>query len=323
MITNQIKSIILNVVFLGIGIGALVLLSDKFDLTKIDLSQVTYGSLSIVLVATFFAYLFRAKRWQMLLENNQSKQKTYLVANSMFYGYFVNLALPRAGELSKSLLYQKYSGLKFPFILGTVVLERIIDVLMLLVLFIVYSIVDSEIYSSFYEKWVVLTPFQHYFELKYFLVAGLSFSVGLIIFWRYIKPVLEHKWKNFSDGLFKIHQLKNKGVFIIYTIGIWCAYFFTSYGCFGMVDTSLGIRAGVALLVLGSFARSVPVQAGSVGVYHFIVVLVLTLPIFGESEEQALLIATLIHAIQTLVQVVMGIVSVILNTFFLRKIRYL
>ena len=312
---QKIKSLLFNCLFLILGIWAFYSLLDKINLKAFEGAVFSYRALIIVLLATFFAYYFRIKRWQMVLENQHKKQKGWQIASAMFYGYFINLALPRAGEISKAAIYKKYSGLKLPFIIGTVVLERIIDILVLLFLLVVYSFLDHDIYISFYQKWINNTPINHLLKWQIILPLTISVIISVFIFWHFVKPILKVKWSNFSEGLFAIGNLNKLPHFIFYSIGIWLCYFFTSYGCFGFLETDLGLRAGVALLVLGSFARSIPIQAGGLGVYHYTVILILTLPIFAESEDKSLLIATIIHGIQTGIQILMGVSSLVLNSF--------
>ncbi len=308
-----------NCLFLLLGIWAFNSLVGQIDFKEFKGAVFSYRALFTVLLATFFAYYFRVKRWKMVLENRQKKQKGWQIASAMFYGYFINLALPRAGEITKAAIYQKYSGLKLPFIIGTIVLDRLIDILVLLVLLVVYSFLDHEIYISFYHKWITNTPIDGLLKWQIIFPLSILFITSLFIFWRFVKPILQVEWSNFSEGLFAIAHLKQLPLFVLYTLGIWTCYFFTSYGCFGFLKTDLGLRAGFALLVLGSFARSIPIQAGAIGVYHYTVILVLTLPIFAESEGNSVLIAAIIHGIQTGVQIIMGVISLIINSIKLRN----
>ncbi len=98
MLTNQVKSLIVNLLFLLLGCWTIYLLHDKIDMTAFDLKILKNKSLTVVLLATFCAYWFRVKRWQLLLSSNNTPQKGWQIASSMFYGYFINLALPRVGE---------------------------------------------------------------------------------------------------------------------------------------------------------------------------------------------------------------------------------
>ena len=80
-------------------------------------------------------------------------------------------------------------------------------------------------------------------------------------------------------------------------------------------EDKIGVFAGVSLLVLGSFVRSIPLQGGAVGVYHLAVVYILTLPQFSVKEELALAIGIVIHGVQTLFQILIGLLSVVYFRF--------
>ncbi len=265
------------------------------------------------------SHLLRALRWKMLLQPTGHHVGFLNSFLSLMTGYLVNLAVPRGGEVSRC--YNLYQLEKTPVEIsfGTVVTERIVDVLCLLVL----------IAASFYLEWDKLRTF----------VDSLDFTAGeklTIPFWIWIVAVLGVAFliavyllrKNekvlkiidgFKEGLLSVFQLSNKALFVFYSLAIWGMYFLMSYlVLLAFPETAaLGFSAVVTLFAIGSIAMAAPLPGGA-GSYHVLVPLGLTM-LYHVPNVDAIAFVFVFHAWQTLLVIVIGVISFIVSNLIIKR----
>ncbi|MFW6370612.1 MAG: lysylphosphatidylglycerol synthase transmembrane domain-containing protein, partial [Bacteroidota bacterium] len=214
----------------------------------------------------------------------------------------------------------KYEKLSFSRLVGTVVTERILDLIMLLLALGLLVIVQYNVFSNFVNNDMDLSGVTGFFSSWWFGLI-LVFTAGAIIVFRqniqnsrmFFK--LKGLWQKFREGLFSYKNIKNKPLFFFHTLLIFVLYFLMIYICFfGFPFTrDLGAGAGLAVFVLGSFGMVAPVQGG-IGPWHFMVIS--TLLFFGVKAPQAAAFALLVHGSLNGMIIVTGLLSLIAIPLF-------
>lgn len=311
---KRLSKIIINLLIITITIFCLWGISENIDLNKTwaTVDSLNIGIVALTVLATISAYTLRTFRWMLLL-NHQQKPTTFLIAfSSLMYGYLINLGIPRLGEISRAGAISKQNKKSFPFTLGTILIERLIDVSTLALLLLLYSLMFSNILSAFFEEQIAsklhaLPNISHWLWFPSLLIIALM-SNWLI---KKYSNKIKKQFIAFKNGILTAKEIPNKTLFGLLTLGIWLSYFLTSYLCFFSFNHqyNLGFTAGISVLILGSVARSIPIQGGSIGVFHTTITAVLTLSIFGVDKQTAFTISFVIHAIQTVFQILAGLVS--------------
>ncbi|MBI1766991.1 MAG: flippase-like domain-containing protein [Bacteroidetes bacterium] len=262
--------------------------------------------------AAIVSHIIRALRWKMLLEPTGHNVKLSSSFWSLMTGYLVNLAVPRGGEVSRCYTLYQLEKTPVEISFGTVVTERIADVVCLLLL----------IAFSFYMEWEKLKTFLDTLtfssgEMKIptwawiAALLALIFLVG-IYFLRKNEKFLKI-FHGFKEGMLSVFQLKNKWFFVFYSIAIWGMYFVMSYlVLMAFPETAhLGFGAVVTLFAIGSIAMAAPLPGGT-GSYHVLVPLGLTM-LYNISKPDAVAFVFVFHAWQTLLMIVLGVISFVVS----------
>ena len=280
-------------------------------------------------VFSFIALYSRGYRWKLLIEplgyNPGLANTTY----SVMVGYLANLAFPRLGEVTRCGSLGTAEDIPFNKLLGTVVVERIIDVLSLLICIILVAIIEFNRLGSFLRKNLeeplfakLRTVTSSSIGIIALLLAILVFIALIVLFLRYSKRKSGSKWtelvNGFLKGLISIKDLRKPWLFIFHSIFIWVLYYLSVYVClFALPFTSnLGPAAALFLLVAGGLGMSAPVQGG-IGAYHLLVSQGLLL--YGVTLEDGLSFATLLHSLQMATVIVTGSIAMLL--LFLHRKR--
>lgn len=271
-------------------------------------------------VAAFFvlaAHFFRALRWQLMIASiTLNKPKLALTFNALMVGYLINLAVPRAGEIARYALLANKEKLNMVSLLGTVIIERVIDLLLLLILVLTALFIYTDLLISFIQKLNFSTSFQN----GKWLWLGVSIVVftGLLLFLKYSKSKkgifikINYLFNKFKTGLLSVKQISNPFLFVVYTFVIWFFYILSFLIGFNVLqETSLlGFSAAILTVIGGSLGMIVPIQSG-IGTFHFMVTEVLA--ILNISRAAGLEYATIIHAAQTLAVIIFGFLGLILG----------
>jgi len=314
-------------IFLFIGIALFLSIFINQDIRKIQkqLLQVDYFWLFPVLLVSFLGNMIRALRWQTLLKP-LSKTKYSHILTSLLFGYFVNLAFPRLGEISRSLVLSRRSPLSFESIFGTVITERSIDILTLLFLSLGVLWFYAELLQTFFLKNIVFPLKELFFQklastfskttlASLLIVFLLIFFIALFLLYQKISKPLKTKVLQFIQGLkaglLSIFYMKNILAFLFYTFLIWIGYFLMTYlWFFALPETShLSFSVGLILTVIGSWGKSLPIQGGGTGAYHFLVSQGFLL--FAISEEIGLVMALVIHTTQIIFSFTAGALAML------------
>ena len=281
-----------------------------------DKSNKTY--LLLMAFTVTISNVMRAERWRMLLkptDNHVSFGGSFL---SLLIGYLVNLAVPRGGEVSRCYNLYKLEKTPVEVSFGTVVVERIIDVICLV----------AVIAISFLVEWKKLKAFMDTLELPASTGTFLSpwkilFFLGLMVIALAVFLLRKNeKFRKiiigFKEGLLAVFQLKNKGLFIFYSIAIWALYFLMSYFVLkAFTETQhLGFSAVMTLFAIGAIAMAVPLPGGA-GSYHTLVPMGLV-ALYNLPKPDAIAFVFIFHGWQTLIMIVGGVVSLIISYWIIR-----
>lgn len=308
-----------------LAIGLLYWAFSKSDLHWADIYKTAqtanYQWIIISIVIALISHLFRALRWEQLLEAMDYQPGTTRTLSAVMIGYFANFIVPRMGEVSRCGSLQKTANIPFEKSFGTVITERIVDVLGLAVLVGLTFIVEWQPIQQFIFPNFHLPPT--------ILLAGVG--AGGIAFLGFLwirRDQLLNRWEHFATtnkvgkllqgwfvGILSIKEVKNPSKFILYSLLIWIAYFANTYTLLLAfpISSSLSLSAGLTVLVMGTFGMATPTQGG-IGAYHSLVASALSFYLIPLKE--ATVLATFFHGTQMATILLFGGLSFII-TFFL------
>ncbi len=279
------------------------------------------------IVLAMISHWVRAYRWRMLINPLGYRVSTFRTFLAVMVGYVANLLLPRMGEVVKCGVLNKLEKVPLTKSFGTVVVERIIDLMMLIILLSMTFILEYKLIKSFMLDWIS-SIYEKIQDAQFLLlIFGVFLVVGVaFIIWLFKKKnsTIASKAKAFLkeliEGLLSIRKIENKLMFWLSTITIWILYYAMSYiVVFAIPETAgLSMVAGLAILSMGSIGMTAPVQGG-IGAYHFMVSSILVL--YGVDYEDGLAFATILHAAQTLGVIAVGSVSMIITSLIGKKIN--
>ena len=319
----MIKNIVKYVLSLTVAGGLMWYVFKDMDLAAMwaKFENANHWWLILVVIFTIVAGVSRAARWSMLLEPVGYKPSVFNATLAVFTGYFANQLIPRAGEVTRCGTLNRLERVPVNVSFGTVVAERIFDVVVLLLLIGLAFVLEFGRLSNFFidlfgEKLGGVSTN---------LLAGIAIA-GLVLvagaWWYYRKNVatlrknalfikIEGFVLGLLDGLLSVRKLRNPWLFVFYTVLIWSMYMLSSYVCFFVLPESsnLTLLAGLTVLVMSGLGMSAPVQGG-IGPYHILVSSALVL--YGLSKENGLALATYIHGTQLLLMLILGGISFII-----------
>lgn len=287
----KVKSILQLVLFSAIGIGLVWLsihnIPDKdIETTKQSFKNADYFIVTVSALISIFAHVLRAWRWNSMLQplGHSISFKNSFAA--VMIGYVVNYAVPRAGELSRCGVAARYEKIPFTAALGTVITERIIDLLLFLLLFLITLAVQFTELTGLTNMYVVhplSIKFHALLNNKIYLVIFVIIISGclaaLFLLRGKIRSLLSGKLgktlKNFADGLRSIKDLKSPFVFVLLSLLIWLMYFLSLYVCFWSFEETkvLGLKPALSVLLFGTIG--VMFSPGGIGAYQIIATQVL------------------------------------------------
>jgi len=288
--------------------------------------QANYSWVILSGVVLLGAHVSRAYRWRLLLEPLGYRPGLLRMFLAVMFGYFANLLVPRMGEVSRCGVLQKMDKVPVNAGIGTVVTERLFDVVMLLFLLCLNFLLEFNRLSTFFiqffsEKFGSFAQVSSAFYVV--LIAGVLIFAG-ILFWAYRNQ--EKLWKNallarirdfflgMWEGITSVRRMQNKWSFLLHSFLIWIGYYFAAYVLtFALPDSRpLSMLAGLTILMMGSLGMAAPVPGGT-GSYHLLVSSALML--YGWSQKEGILLATFIWISQTLLTILVGGICFVTSLF--------
>ena len=308
--------------FLGLGIALLFLAFKGVDLKKAfeEMKQADMFWVGLSLLCSVVAFVSRAFRWNILIEPLGYEPKLKNTTYAVLIGYLANLALPRLGEVTRCGSLNKAEKVPFDALFGTVIVERVIDVISLLICILLTAFFEYDRLGNFlYDN--LFAPFKEKMQrLMYsplFIAGVIVFIILVVMFIRLIRKN-SGKYGFISKvvttingvvhGLKSIREIKRPWSFLFHSVFIWVLYFFSSYLCFFSLPATSGLdwKAGLFVLSIGGMSMSAPVQGG-IGVFHLLVSAGLLL--YAIPHEHGIAFATLLHSTQTILIILLGSIS--------------
>jgi hypothetical protein len=291
--------------------------------------EANYLWVFVALLAGIASHIVRALRWRLLMEPIGHKPPLLNTLGALMVGYLTNIAFPRMGELARCGSLKKTDRVPFEPLFGTVIVERAVDLIALLVLLAVVFLIRIEFFGSFLWNEAILPIGQRINSIfvNSPLIPVMVIVAILMLILLIRRNVFGHKLNNritsifwaVIDGLKSIYTMKKRRAFLGYTFLMWFLYWLMTWlMVFSTAPTSqLGPIDGFFLLVVGSMGMAAPVQGGF-GAFHIITAM--GLGIYGIERAQGLVYAIISHESQTLLVIVMALAYLVF-LFFKRSPR--
>lgn len=286
-----------------------------------EIKNANYYWVALSAAMVLIAHFVRALRWQMLITALGKPVNLNATFYALMVGYLANLAFPRLGEVSRCGVLTKKVNLSFTQLFGTVITERLVDLLSLILVTLLTIALQYQLIFVFLKQLLNANKF----NLNALVFVLISFFVLVAFIYWIIKKMNSHPLiikvltflTDLKKGLSSILLLKNPWLFFGYTVLIWALYILSVYVAFFALQATshLGIAAAFCVIVFGSLGMIAPVQGG-IGAFHFMVTK--ALQFYSIDAASGLTLATLMHSSQTIIIIGVGFVSLFL---ILKKTR--
>ena len=311
-IANNIWQVALSL-FLG---GAILYWMYRgFDFKKVEevlLHKMSWTWMLLSFPFGISAQLFRGWRWKQALEPIGEKSRSSVSINSIFLSYALSLVIPRSGEFARCAVLKRWDGVSFPKALGTVVTERAIDSLLVLLITGLVFLMQIPVFLNFFDKTgTSMDSILGNFTVTGYLVTAICGIAVLFLahillkklaIYNKVKATLNGLWQ----GVISLKGVRNVPLYIAFTLGIWLSYFLHYYLTFQCFESTshLNLMCGLVTFIVGSIAVIVPTPNGA-GPWHFAVKTMLIL--YGIQQNDALYFVLIVHSVQTLLVILLGI----------------
>lgn len=328
---NRLKKTIIQILkftaFFAIGAFIFWLIYKDQDINRIKSilkNDVNYSWVLVSLVVGVLSHISRTLRWGLMIEPVSHKPRFANTFLAVMIGYLMNLALPRMGEISRCGVLARYEKISFSKLVGTVVAERLVDMISLLLLLVIVilsqfgKMIDFVNHNPGIQARIISIV-----QSPYLYIGVGLLGVLLFLFRNAFRNTLVFKktvsiYNNFKEGFISIRSIKRKGWFIFHSLFIWFLYYIMLYVVFFSFDFTrhLSPIAGLTTFVIASFGMVAPVQGG-IGAWHFMVIEALLL--YGVSYENGVIFAFVAHTSMTLMLIVLGLISLLVLPFMNRR----
>lgn len=326
---KKLVTILQYIFFAGLGIF-LVWWSIK-DLNAEDkahiktaLRNARYLLIIPVFIILLLSHFVRAIRWRLLIEPLGYRPARANALFAVLIGYLTNQAVPRLGELLKCTVLAKYEKIPADKLIGTIILERMIDAVTLLIIFTITLVIQPSIYRELVETFFTSTESGETEKIPGYILGLIVLGILVlgIAIWMYIKKknfkdlasLCIRIWKSVWQGVGSIRHLQKRWEFIFYTVMLWLLYFSGGYiGFYALQETEhYGVKEAFAILSAGSVGMIA--TPGGIGAYALLVEK--TMQLYDLQKGVALAFGWLLWLAQTGVILLGGVVSFILLPWY-------
>lgn len=284
-----------------------------------DFATANYWWILAVLMAFTISNISRAIRWNMLLHTMGYRPKLINAFLTTVLGYFANLGLPRMGEVVRAGTLAQYEKIGVEKVMGTIVVDRIVDVMSILVVSALAFLFEFNTLWAFAEKYVSVGD-KSGAGSNLLMILGGVFLLGAIVFWIFRRQLLATTIgqkivslaQGFWQGIIAISKLDRPWLFLFHSINIWLMYYLMTYLCFfAFAPTAhLSPLAGLVVFVFGAWGIVIP-SPGGMGTYHFLAQT--ALGIYGVSGDDGFSWANIsFFSIQLGCNVLIGLLAIFL-----------
>jgi uncharacterized protein (TIRG00374 family) len=317
---NQVSKWLSILIPILLGVGIIVYQYSKFTDAQINeivgyFKNADYFYVGLAVFVGFIGNAIRAYRWKYMLDHlgyDSSFQNNFMAVN---IGYLLNLTVPKSGEISRALIVKKYNNIPFDKGFGTIVAERLIDMIFLLFFMLLSVILQFKIVKAFILDKIPL----HLIMLL--SIFGFVFLVIFILIYKYSKlkivAVFKEKISGLKEGLLSIIHMKEKWKYFFQTILIWVSYLITYYVATKVIPetSTLTFEAIITCFVVGSIA--IAFTNSGFGAYPFLTSKVLLF--YAIAEPAGTAFGWIIWTSQMLLVLLLGLLSFLLLPILNRK----
>lgn len=285
--------------------------TDWSDFGHYVLHEMNWWWMLLSLAFGILPQMARAWRWKMALEPLDEHPRRTSCTDAIFMSYAASLVIPRVGEVTRCGTLKTSDGVSFTKSLGTVVTERLVDSLLMLLFTGIAFLLQLPMFLRFLKETNTnLGDLLHRFTGTGYIVTFICLVAALIAgvvairrfsFFKKGRDLLHDMW----EGILSLRKVRNLPLYLFYSVLIWVGYFLHFYIAFFCFDFTAPLSVGAAFLIfcVGTFAVLVPTPNGA-GPWHFAVKTMLVL--YGVAETQAIMFALTVHTIQTALVVLLG-----------------
>lgn len=329
---KRLRTILQYLFFLGLGVLFAWLSLKNLNPEKTEKIKLAFSNARLWLVFPVFLILFlshyvRALRWRLLIEPLGHRPSQMNAFFAVMIGYLVNQGVPRLGEVVKCTVLSRYEKIPVDKLIGTIILERVIDALTLLFIFGITLVIQPDLYTRIIDTFFHSKSQDSGEGISFFMISLILAGILLIaiLAWMFIrKKTLADLVQNMksvglrvAEGVGAIRHLKKRWTFIALTLSLWTLYFLGGYfGFMAFRETEqYGIREAFTVLSAGSIGMVA--SPGGIGAYAFLIEK--TMMLYGLSEEIATAFGWILWLATTAVIVIGGIISFVMIPFYNKR----
>lgn len=288
----------------------------KFNEIITLFTEVNYFWICVSLMFSILSIVARALRWRLLIDSIGYKTRFINVFLSCYVLYLANNFVPRAGEVVRCAVVSSTEKVPFAKTFGTMIVERLADFVMLVILSVIIILINLDTVKLFFtahpEMTAKITSLLTVQNLVILIVLMILAIAGFFYFLKKRRSRKDYKKESLlgkiKEGLYSISKLKNKWVFIGYTIFIFLMWLMMLYVVFLAYEPTkhLTLRIGMVTFLMGGFAMLVPIPGG-VGAWNFMVYQ--TLFIYGIALADGEKFALIAYVATNLIYIVLGAIA--------------
>jgi len=288
------------------------------DKVLTDFANANYFWLLMVILLFMISNLSRTARWHMLIRPLGFQPRFVNGLGAIMIGYFANLGIPRIGEVARAGVLARYEKIEVEKVMGTIVVDRIIDVLSILIVTVLALILQyRQIWSAVRDLLDLSTL------IKLGVAGAIALLISVALFFLFRKKLEQTRiyqkivsiLKGFVEGLATVRQLDRPWLFLLHSINIWLMYYLLNYLCFFAYEptSDLSPLVGLVTFVFGGWGIVIPTPGG-MGSYHFLVQV--ALGIYGVSSPDSFSYAMIAFiTVQIGASAIFGLISLLLLPF--------
>ena len=302
---------------LFIGIGLIYyqytsLSEEQLANIKLYFKNADYKFVFLSLLISLLGYWARAYRWKYSLNHLGYETKFRNNFFAVCVSYLVNLTIPRSGEITRAVLLKKYEKVPFDKGFGTIVAERVVDLLIFLLFVFVAFILQFNTISTFI--------FENISPSKLILIGISGLVLGLVFLliwfrsnWKIIGKIKD-KFAGLLEGMTSILVMKNRWKYLFFSFFIWFSYLMMFYVCiFAIPETS---DIAFSIVIMGFIFGSVAIGFTNGGIGAFPISIQTVLLLYGINKGAGAALGWIIWTSQTLLTIILGLSSYLLLYFF-------
>lgn len=331
IVVKKFLSVLKYLLFLAIGLAVFYYIYKDFELQALasQISSIRWRWIALSLAFGVMSHICRALRWDMLIQSAGYSAGRFRTFCSVMAMYFTNLIIPRGGEIVRCTALARTDSVPFAVLLGTVVVERTVDTLLMIVIAAVMVFFQLDFLKTFFEApghEAMLDKVAFLFS-PWFWIAGAVAGIGVIVLlWKLRHRIAQIKLfqpiigliMKFWDGLKSIARLEHPWIFVGQSVFIYLAYFLMLYVTFFSFAPTAGLSMGAALtaFIMGGLAMLAPVQGG-IGPWHFMVFE--TLALYGIPVADGKIFALISHSTTNGFCLIVGAICLVYLTLVGKK----